>query len=138
MKIICLGPLRVASPVSVSYTAPLSAIDQAVLGVLARARDAPQNAEAAVREARAAGGPNEFSLLLGRALELVQPVGSKPHPLAKRHLTSAGKKFSGFTLPDSTPIWGDFDPNASEPTEVGVLSRRADKGAGIPTNVLSS
>ena len=116
MKIICLGPLRVASPVSVSYTEPLSAIDQEVLGVLARARDAPQNAEAAVREARAAGGPNEFSALLGRALELV--VGSRPHPLARPSPAPAGKRFSGFILPDGTPIWGDVDPNAGEPTEV--------------------
>lgn len=119
MKIICLGPLRVASPVSVSYTAPLSAIDQQVLSVLARsARCAPQNAEAAVREARAAGGPNEFSALLGRALELVQPVGSKPHPLARPSPAPAGKSFSGFILPDGTPIWGHVDPNAGEPTEV--------------------
>jgi Holliday junction DNA helicase RuvA len=50
----------------------LSAIDQDVLSALLNLGCARQNAEAAVRKAKAAGGPAEFEPLFRRALELVR------------------------------------------------------------------
>jgi Holliday junction DNA helicase RuvA len=50
----------------------LSAIDQDVLSALLNLGCARQNAESAVRKAKAAGGPAEFEPLFRRALELVR------------------------------------------------------------------
>jgi len=50
----------------------LSAIDQDVLSALLNLGCARQNAEAAVRKAKADGGPAEFEPLFRRALELVR------------------------------------------------------------------
>jgi len=74
MKIIYLGPLKVASPTDYesSGEGDLTATDQDVLSALLNLGCARPSAEVAVRKAKADGGPNGFEPLFRRALDMVR------------------------------------------------------------------
>jgi len=73
MRIVYLGPLKVAPADTVADPAgALTPTDQDVLSALLNLGCARSNAEAALRKAKAAGGPEEFERLFRRALELVR------------------------------------------------------------------